>query len=236
VEPSADDIAFLRAVADQGSVAVRNAHLVAEAQDQAGLVERQRLARELHDSVSQALYGITLGARTALALSREHPDQLGEPLEYVLSLAEAGVTEMRSLIFELRPDSLAAEGLVAALRRRVDVLRTRHRLDVAADLGVEPDLPLPVKETLYAIAQEAMHNVVMHAHAGHVRLRLTLTEHQVELDVRDDGVGFEPDSPTPGHYGMQTMRERATALGGTVWIRGRPGRGTVVRTCLPLSG
>ena len=236
LEPSADDIAFLRAIADQGAVAVRNAQLVAEAQNQAGLTERQRLARELHDSVSQALYGITLGARTALALARDHPDQLDEPLEYVLSLAEAGMTEMRSLIFELRPESLAAEGLVAALERRVEVLRSRHRLIVDVDLGTEPDLPLPVKEALYRIAQEAMHNVEKHAHAERVRLRLALTTDEVELDVADDGVGFEPGAPAPGHFGLQTMRERAAAHQGTVRISGGPGRGTVVHARLTLPG
>jgi PAS domain S-box-containing protein len=234
VEPSPDDIAFLRAVADQGAVAVQNARLLTEAQSKAGLEERQRLARELHDSVSQALYGIALGARTARALAEHSPEQLTEPLDYVLSLAEAGMTEMRSLIFELRPESLASEGLVAALEKRVAVLRARHQLTVAAHLGGEPELPLPLKETLYRIAQEALHNAVKHAHASHVEVRLSLTATDVELRIGDDGVGFEPSAPRPGHLGMQSMRERAAAHRGTIEIESEIGGGTAVRASLPL--
>jgi len=234
VEPSPDDIAFLRAVADQGSVAVQNARLLTEAQSKAGLEERQRLARELHDSVSQALYGIALGARTARALAEHSPEQLTEPLDYVLSLAEAGMTEMRSLIFELRPESLASEGLVAALEKRVAVLRARHQLTVAAHLGGEPELPLPLKETLYRIAQEALHNAVKHAHASHVEVRLSLTGSTVELQIGDDGVGFEPSAPRPGHLGMQSMRERAAAHRGSIEIDSEIGGGTTIRARLPL--
>lgn len=233
VEPTPDEIAFLRAVADQGAVAVENARLLAEAQANAGLEERQRLARELHDSVSQALYGIALGARTARSLAEHSPGQLAEPLDYVLSLAEAGMTEMRSLIFELRPESLATEGLVAALEKRVAVLRARHQLRVRAQLGVEPRLPLPVKETLFRIAQEALHNTVKHAHAGRVDVGLSAGERTVVLEVVDDGVGFDPGVSPPGHLGLQSMRERAAAHGGTIEIRTGRGAGTTVRVSLP---
>ncbi|WP_051580199.1 PAS domain S-box protein [Pseudonocardia acaciae] len=235
VEPSSGDIAFLRAVADQGAVAVENARLLTEAQSKAGLEERQRLARELHDSVSQALYGIALGARTARAVAEQSPDQLAEPLDYVLSLAEAGMTEMRSLIFELRPESLATEGLVAALDKRVAVLRTRHHLTVRATLCQEPELPLRLKETLYRIAQEALHNAVKHANAGHIDLRLRTTGEHVELEIGDDGVGFAPATEArPGHLGLQSMRERAATHRGTIEIESVVGAGTTVRARLPL--
>jgi PAS domain S-box-containing protein len=234
IEPSPDDLAFLRAVADQGAVAVENARLLAEAQSRAGLEERQRLARELHDSVSQALYGIALGARTARALAEHSRDQLTEPLDYVLALAEAGMTEMRSLIFELRPESLANEGLVAALERRVAVLRTRHQLRVDAHLGTEPELPLPVKEALYRIAQEALHNTVKHAHADHVELRLTETDSHVELEISDDGVGFDVVQARPGHLGLQSMRERAGAHRGLLELHSREDTGTTIRVRLPI--
>jgi PAS domain S-box-containing protein len=234
MEPSPDDIAFLRAVADQGAVAAQNARLLAEAQSKAGLEERQRLARELHDSVSQALYGIALGARTARALAENSPDQVIEPLDYVLSLAEAGMTEMRSLIFELRPESLAAEGLVAALEKRVAVLRARHQLTVSALLGTEPEVPLPLKETLYRIAQEALHNAVKHAHASHVEVRLSVLDDWLELEIGDNGVGFEPGDPQPGHLGMQSMRERASADRGSIEIESEIGAGTTVRARLPI--
>lgn len=234
-EPSTDDLAFLRAVADQGAVAVENARLLAEAQSKAGSDERQRLARELHDSVSQALYGIALGARTARALAGQGSDQLAEPLDYILSLAQAAMTEMRSLIFELRPESLANEGLVAALDKRVAVLRARHQLLVHAALCAEPAIGLQLKETLYRIAQEALHNAVKHAHANEVELSLTMVDgRHVELEISDDGVGFEPSRARPGHLGLQSMRERAATHDGTFELRTGPGTGTLIRVRLPV--
>lgn len=234
-EPAADDLAFLRAVADQAAVAVENARLLAEAQSRAGLVERQRLARDLHDSVSQALYGIALGARTARSLAEHSPEKLAEPLDYVLSLADAGMTEMRSLIFALRPESLATEGLVVALEKQVAVLRARHRLVVDAELGGEPAVPLAVKEALYRIGQEALHNIVKHAQAGEVRVRLETAAEEVLLEVVDDGVGFDPGGrPLPGHLGLQSMRERAVAHRGRVHVCSAPAAGTTVRASFPL--
>ncbi|MCB0125807.1 MAG: HAMP domain-containing protein, partial [Caldilineaceae bacterium] len=152
------------AFATQAAIAIENAQLYEQAQSLAALKERQKLARELHDSVSQALYGIALGTRTAgkilTTLPQETQRKLDEPLSYILQLAEAGLSEMRALIFELRPESLATEGLVVALEKQTAALRARYQLDVRADLGAEPDLPLPAKEVLYRVAQEALHNIV----------------------------------------------------------------------------
>src|SRR6266700_2590129 len=120
------------AIANQAAIAIENARLYEQAQQLAALEERQRLARELHDSVSQALYGIALGAHTARTLLDRDPAQVAEPLDYVLSLAEAGLAEMRALIFELRPESLEIERLVAALTKQLAVLRTRYKLTVDA--------------------------------------------------------------------------------------------------------
>jgi PAS domain S-box-containing protein len=236
--PSDDDMAFLRAVADQCTVAVDNARLLSEAQSRAGLEERQRLARDLHDSVSQALYGIALGARTAKkVLANGATDQLVEPLDYILSLAQAGMTEMRSLIFELRPESLEQEGLVAALERRLAALRDRHELGVTASLGAEPTVPLPIKETLYRIAQEAMHNTVKHAHARTIRLELRTSQERIEMEIADDGVGFGigvSSESRAGHLGLQSMRERAEAHAGSCELRSAAGQGTVIAIRLPL--
>jgi signal transduction histidine kinase len=162
--------------------------------------------------------------------------ELHEPLGYILSLSEAGLTEMRSLIFELRPESLAIEGLVAALTNRVDVLRVRHHLIVEADLGVEPDVELSLKETLYRIAQEALHNTVKHARAHYAWLTLTDTGAALELEIRDDGTGFDQDAPRPGGLGLRSMRERVAAHGGAIEIASRPGAGTVIRAQLPRRG
>ncbi|MGH3145681.1 MAG: sensor histidine kinase, partial [Rubrobacter sp.] len=224
-------------VADQAAVAVENARLVSEARGKAAHEERQRLARELHDSVSQALYGIALGSRTAHALldRRDPPERVAEWLEYVLSLAEAGLTEMRALIFELRPESLQTEGLIAALEKQAAALRARHEFPVQATiLCEEPDLPLETKEALYRIAQEALHNTVKHAHASRADLILECDARGViALEVSDDGVGFDPEGSFSGHLGLKSMRERATRLGGTLRVESAPGEGTSIRARIP---
>ena len=221
------------AFANQAAVAIENARLYEQAQALAALEERQRLARELHDSVSQALYGIALGARTARTLLDRDPSRLAEPLDYVLSLAEAGLAEMRALIFELRPESLANEGLVAALTKQAASLRARHQLEVHTALGEEPDLPIEVKEVLYRVAQEALHNISKHARARRVEVRLEHSLDAVNLEIGDDGVGFDPAGPFPGHLGLRSMRERTARLGGTLTVDSAPGQGTRLRAQIP---
>jgi signal transduction histidine kinase len=224
---------LLRAVANQAAVAVENARLYEQARGLAALEERQKLARELHDSVSQALYGIGLGARTARTLLDRDPPRAAGPLDYVVSLAEAGLTEMRALIFELRPDALETEGLVGLLEKQAAALRARHGLRVAVDLGSEPDVPLAVKETLYRIAQESLNNTVKHARASQVMLRLTQEPEGILLEVGDDGAGFDPGGRFAGHLGLRSMRERAARHGATLQVESAPGRGTRVRVCVP---
>ncbi|MBI5289169.1 MAG: GAF domain-containing protein [Chloroflexi bacterium] len=234
--PTSDEQRLFQALADRASVAIQNAALYERAQQAASLEERQRLARELHDSVSQALYGIALGARTARTQLDRDPARAVEPIEYVLSLAEAGLAEMRALIFELRPESLQTEGLVAAIEKQVASTRARYGLDVTAELGTEPDIRLDVKEALYRVAQEALHNVVKHAHANHVRVGLATANGHVALEVRDDGRGFDPDGSYPGHVGLHSMRERIEKLHGTITIESRPGDGASIEVRVPVHG
>jgi|GEM_PF-1031893 len=231
------DLAVLQSLANQLAVAIENARLYEQAGQLAALEERQKLARELHDSVSQALYGIALGARTARTLLDRGADSahtLRDPLDYVLSLAEAGLAEMRALIFELRPESLKTEGLTAALAKQTDALRVRHRLEVQTTLCPEPDLSLDAKEALYRIAQEAMHNIGKHARASRVEVRLADDGAGVRLTILDDGVGFDPTGEFPGHLGLRSMRERAERLGGTFGVDSAPGRGARLTAWLPL--
>lgn len=201
---------------------------VERAQELAALQERQHLSRELHDSVSQALYGISLGAHTAKEALESEPEQALESIEYVIDLAEAGLAEMRALIFELRPGSLTTEGLVAALTRQIAVLRTRHQLIVEPELGAEPDLPAEHKEALYRVAQEALHNIVKHANASTVLLRLTTQNGLHLLEIHDDGKGFDPTVAFPGHLGLSTMQERMAKIGGTITIESTVGKGTSI--------
>lgn len=201
----------------------------------AALEERQKLARELHDSVSQALYGITLGARTALdALAQDQDTQAAdEATRYILDLANAGLAELRALIFELRPESLQQQGLVAALERFAASARARHKLHVITQLGPEPDLTLSTREALYRIAREAVHNTIKHARARTVRITMKSTRRGVLLEIADDGVGFDPDADYPGHLGLTSIRERARGSDAEVKIRSAPGRGTTVRVRIP---
>ncbi|MGD9932114.1 MAG: GAF domain-containing sensor histidine kinase [Dehalococcoidia bacterium] len=221
--------------ATRAGLAMENARLFDEAQKAASLEERQKLARELHDSVSQALYGIALGARTARMWLDRDAARAREPLDYSLGLAEVGLAEMRALIFELRPESLEAEGIVAALNRQAAAIGARYEIQVVADLATEPELTPRAREALYRIAQESMHNVVKHAGAGRIDLRLAMGSGEVILEVADDGQGFDPHGDFPGHLGLRSMSERASAIGATYEITSQPGTGTRVRVRLPLA-
>jgi signal transduction histidine kinase len=229
-EPGDDEIAFLLVIADQAAVAVETARLFVEVQGKAALEERQKLARELHDSVSQALYGIALGARTARTLLDRDPARVAEPLDYVLSLADVGMAEMRALIFELRPESLEQEGLVAAIQKHTRAVRARYDVEIETRLVAEPVVELAAKEALYRVVQEATHNTIKHARAGRIEVRLACEEDAgVVLEVVDDGVGFDAGGSFPGHLGLRSMRERIERLGGSLTIASAAGRGTTVR-------
>ena len=220
------------AIANQAAIAIDNARLYEQAQELAAVEERQKLARDLHDSVSQALYGIALGLHTARIQLDRDPQKLPESIDDLLSLAEAALAEMRALIFELRPESLEREGLVAALARQGAALQARHDIAVQTDLCEEPRLSLTVKQELYRIAQEAMHNTVKHAHASKVVLHLEQDADGVILEVRDDGAGFDTTASFPGHLGLQSMRERIINLEGTLQIESMPGAGTRICVCI----
>jgi signal transduction histidine kinase len=221
------------AIANQAAIAIENARLYAQAQALAAVEERQKLARELHDSVSQALYGIALGLHTARIQLDRDPRELPESLDYLLSLAEAALDEMRALIFELRPEALESEGLVAALAKQGAALEARHDMTVQTELCEEPALPITVKQELYRIAQEALQNTVKHACASKVNLVLRRTSNTVILEVRDDGVGFDPRGSFPGHLGLRSMQERVSHLGGVLQIESARGQGTHLLAQVP---
>jgi signal transduction histidine kinase len=227
------DLVVLQSLADQVAVAIENARLYEQARHFAALEERQKLARELHDSVSQALYGIVLGARTARTLVEREPAKAIEPLDYILSLSEAGLAEMRALIFELRPESLQTEGLVAALGKLVNALGARYQFKVQMEAGEEPNVSIEVKESLYRIAQEALNNIAKHARAQHVSLQLKAESGELMLEISDDGAGFDTSQQFPGHLGMHSMRERAEKVGGTFTIESAPDAGTRIRATIP---
>lgn len=232
----------LGAIADQAAMAVENARLAVDAQARSAAEERNRLARELHDSVSQALFSMTLQTRAAqLALERDGLDAsaaLGDRLARLRELTEGAHAEMRALIFELRPEAIAEEGLVGAIRKHAGGITARDELPVEVEAAADLiELPADVEEEMYRLVQEALGNVARHARASRARVRLhaTATEpRQLIVEIEDDGIGFDPELPRPGHLGLGTMAQRAARLGGTLGVSSAPSRGTVIRATVPV--
>jgi signal transduction histidine kinase len=219
----------------------RGALELAESQRREGeraALERQRIARDLHDSVSQSLFSTTLHVRTAQhALELEKLDTdgpVGEELSEIGQLTRGALAEMRALIFELQPGALAEEGLVAALSKQASALSVREGLAIEVD-GPGERLPIgaEVEEQLYRIGQEALANVVKHARASSAMVRIAATDDTVSIEVSDDGRGFDPAAVGPDHFGLRSMRGRVADLGGRLEITSVPGRGTVLRVEVP---
>jgi signal transduction histidine kinase len=221
-------------LAHSAAIALENAHLHEQAQAQAAMQERQHISRELHDSVSQAFYGICLNAHSALEALQADPLEAQASLQHVLMHTELGLAELRALLFELRPESLVIEGLVAALQQQVLLLQTCYRLPVDAWLNDEPALPPESKHALYRVAQEALHNVVKHARASRVTLRLLYDARELVLEIRDDGRGFDTAGSFPGHLGLQSMQERMLRINGALVLESTPGSGTSVIARTPI--
>lgn len=197
------------------------------------LEERQHLARNLHDSVLQALYAIGYAASAALeALETNDQDRLHETIPRIRSLVSIGLAEMRALLFELRPEALAEEGLVAALTKLVAVLRTRHDLQVETVLGDEPGAPIAVKESLYRIAQDALSDAARHAGVSRVSVRLNASDDRLTLEVHDDGV--ETDTAEESSS-LRSIRNRIELCGGLLECESRPRLGSHLRASVPLS-
>jgi signal transduction histidine kinase len=196
--------------------------------------ERSRLARELHDSVSQAIYGISLGARAAQKIRQMGEGDLDQSLSYIVSLSETALAEIRALIFEMKPESLSDEGIKAAINKHADVLRHRHNHHVTIKLPeTEPATTIDVKYALYRVMQEATHNIIKHAYARNIFIELHEAHGFLVMSVRDDGCGFEPALKRPGHHGLGNMEERIRALGGSFAVETGAGKGTCLMVRVP---
>lgn len=200
----------------------------------ATLLERSRLARELHDSVSQAIYGISLGARAAQKIKEVGNGDLDQPLSYIVALSETALAEIRALIFEMKPESLKDEGIKAAINKHADVLRYRHGIQVKLTLpALEPAASLEVKYALYRVMQETTHNTIKHAYAHNIAIDLLETDDALAMKVRDDGIGFDATKKFPGHHGLENMAERIRTAGGEIAITSAPRAGTCVAVQIP---
>jgi signal transduction histidine kinase len=255
-----DDVQSLQAVADHLALAIRNARLFERAQAAATLEERQRLSRDLHDSLTQLLFSITLMAESVRPAWRQDPAEGERRLERLMELSRRALAEMRALLADLRGDEgqgradfdgvmpglsrVRREGLPGALRRYAGEISADALSVGFAFQGYRPQ-PFDREEALYRIAQEALNNVVKHAGAQRVQVVLGLDSEAVHLTVTDDGRGFEPGelllraaaggAGRQGGLGFVSMRERAEALHGALRIVASPGGGTRVEVVLPAA-
>jgi PAS domain S-box-containing protein len=205
--------------------------LADQAREKTIAAERSRLARELHDSVTQALYSVTLYAEaTRMAMSAGRQDVATKNLSELHQMAREAMIDMRMLIFELHPPVLEEEGLIVALETRLAAVESRAGLQTEFLVEGEHDLPLSTEEELFWIAVEAFNNVVKHAKAKQVEVRLQLDHPIVCLQIKDDGIGFDPATAgQSGGMGLRSMAERVERLRGKLEVTSAPGSGTTVR-------
>ena len=230
----ASDATLALAIARQAALAIDNARLHERAREAAVLEERQRLSRELHDSVTQALYGISLYAEAAgRALTGGTTEPAVANLQEIRETAQEALGEMRLLLFELRPPVLQEQGLAAALRARLQAVEARA--GVVTEFACEGDQRLAPdqEQELYRVAQEALNNVLKHAHAARVTARLAVLNGAATLEITDDGVGFDPSLRAADGFGLPGMRERVERLGGRFRIASSPGAGTRIYVEVP---
>jgi signal transduction histidine kinase len=231
-----EGVAVLETAADVLASAIENARLYQRAQEAAVLEERSRLARDLHDSISQQLFSMTLTAQAARVQLEKNPARTASQLERLQETAGAALAEMRALIYQLRPPGLSEQGLVAALQQHVAAVGRREGLTMSLEVSGEERHARGAEQQIYRIVQEALNNVAKHAGACRVTITLDLQPDQIALRVVDDGAGFDPGTLDPlsgRHLGLTGMRERAAELGGHMELRSRPGQGTEVTVVVP---
>ncbi|HXD58983.1 MAG TPA: GAF domain-containing sensor histidine kinase [Thermoleophilaceae bacterium] len=232
------DQELIELLAAHAAIAITNARLNERSRELSTLSERNRLALELHDAVSQRLFSLVLTAEAAGELLDRDQNAAREQVEKLKLLAQQALDELRSLIFELRPADLERDGLCGALRKHVEVLRRLQpgagEIDLEVDAEIEGD-PARDRELL-RIAQEALQNALRHAQARHVHVRLSRQNGYLLLEVADDGVGFDPDAPElrARRLGLTSMEERAERIGARLAIESERGRGTAVKLEAPI--
>ncbi|NLE23420.1 MAG: HAMP domain-containing protein [Actinobacteria bacterium] len=238
------DVSTVEALADQLAVAVANARLYQQAQELAATRERQRLARDLHDAVSQTLFSVSIIAEVLPRIYQKDPGQARERLEELRQLTRGALAEMRMLLLELRPAALAGSTLPDLLTQLGEAVTGRARIPIVVDLGATPTAPPEVNVALYRIAQEALNNVAKHSGAESAEVLLRGRPaggadrpatgdaggaDGLELVVRDDGCGFDVDDPAAGRLGLTIMAERAASISARLEITSAAGEGTCVR-------
>ncbi|NMC54276.1 MAG: GAF domain-containing protein [Chloroflexi bacterium] len=231
-----EELTLISFIADHLALVVENARLYKKAERAAIVGERSRLARELHDSVTQLLYGANLytaGAQQHAAAGNITDTK--QYLEQIGGLTQQALKEMRLLVYELRTSELTKGGLIGALQNRLDAVERRSSMVVDFHAPETCNLPPKMEDHLYRIALEALNNTLKHAGASHLWISIRQDEQQIELVLEDDGCGFDP-TPSTGGIGLNTMRERSEMMNGTFNFTSRPGKGARVEVKVPLTG
>jgi signal transduction histidine kinase len=225
---SEEEIQLATAFSDQAALAIENARLRARVQQAAALAERERLARELHDAVTQTLFAASVIAEALPRIWEAYPEERQRGIEELRTLTRGALAEMRTMLIELRPAALTEKPLGELLSHLGDAMSGRNRIPVAVnvegDTALQPDLQV----ALYRIAQEALTNIAKHAAASQASVTLHCMPGSVELRVTDDGRGFDPSNLRPGRSGLRNMRDRAADVGAVLEIETEPGEGTQV--------
>jgi|GEM_PF-1631345 len=224
-----EDIVAFQSLGDQIAIAIENARLYERSRGVAVLEERNRLARELHDSITQSLFSLDLLARAISTNLIRDPQQAGLQVEQLRQITHDALEEMRSLIFDLRPPSVADIGLAQAVRQQIQRLNRPNGMEVELRVTGDRRLPSDLEAGLFRIAQEALYNAVKHSGARHITVELTMEPERVALAVSDDGRGF--DSKQPGKrraFGLIGMAERAELIGAELILTTEPGAGTKI--------
>jgi len=210
-----------------------------QVEDLTAVNERNHLARELHDSVTQTIFSMTLITRSTRILQERDPDQVPGKLSELQDLAQDALKEMRALVTQLRPLSISEDGLFPVLEKHIEELNRRNKVNISIDVKKEVSLTLDNRQQqeVFRIIQEALNNVIKHSHAQVAQVSVQQSDNLITIIVSDDGEGFDLKAPLQGqfHFGLQSMRQRAEELEGKLRIESEPGSGTKVICTIPLN-
>ena len=223
-----DDERILTLLATSAVIGLENARLYAEAEKNAAMAERGRLARELHDAVTQTLFSASLIADVLPQIWETDPEEARHRLEHLRQSTRGALAEMRTLLLELRPSALLQAETGELFKYLVNAFTGKTRVPASLVFDGSYALPGEVKIGLYRIAQEALNNIAHHAEANQVVLTCLCQPEGVALEICDDGIGFPPGEITAEHLGLRIMKERAEAIGAEITIESKPGHGTIV--------
>jgi signal transduction histidine kinase len=227
---SIDEQRLLISLAQRAALAIENARLYEQAQELGILQERNRLARDLHDSVTQSMYSVTMYADAASKqLTTKQPSAAAENLKKLRDVIKEATRDLRLLIFELRPQIIQEEGLAAAIEARLDAVENRSGVQIDFVVEGESSLPFFIEDGLYRITLEALTNALKHSKSDQIRIGLQFDQNAATIEIQDNGIGFDPATvQESGGMGINSMKERAAEIGAQLDMESNPGEGAQV--------